>query len=160
MSFFEQMIPHNLKTDGVHPYVTFGTNKTRPKPISPQDLCSPCNGERKKGRESSAIQIGFNAQQKPMEIQVFNGFVKHNNRSNVNTASYSTQLHSPHVLLPFENDSSTYEMLFENTNCCKESCFSLTTHWFGMTFDCWMISVDCLSGKTISWWTADQLDSR
>ena len=51
-----------------------------------------------------------------MEIQVLNGLVKHNDRLNVNAASYSTQPQSPHILLVFANDSATYEMLFESSS--------------------------------------------
>ena len=51
-----------------------------------------------------------------MEIQVLNDLVKHNSRSNVNAASYSTHPQSRHVLLVFANDSPTYEILFESSS--------------------------------------------
>ena len=38
MSVFGQSIPQNLKTDGVHSYLSFGASDTRSKPISRQDV--------------------------------------------------------------------------------------------------------------------------
>ena len=45
----------------------------------------------------------------PMEIQVLNHLVKHKDRLNVNSASYTTHPQSPHVPLLFANDSPIYE---------------------------------------------------
>ena len=57
-----------------------------------------------------------------MEIQVLNGLVKHNDRLNVNAASYSTHPQSSHILIVLANDSSTYEMLFESSSWLTPIC--------------------------------------
>ena len=57
-----------------------------------------------------------------MEIQVLNELVKHNDRLNVNAASYSTHPQSRHMLLVFANDSPTYEMLFESSSWPNSIC--------------------------------------
>ena len=57
-----------------------------------------------------------------MEIQVLNDLVKHNDRLNVNAASYSTHPQSRHVVLVFANDSPTYEMLFESSSWPTSIC--------------------------------------
>ena len=57
-----------------------------------------------------------------MEIQVLNDLVKHNDRLNVNAASYSTHPQSRHMLLVFANDSPTYEMLFESSSLPHSIC--------------------------------------
>jgi hypothetical protein len=105
MSFFGQTVPQNLKTDGVHSYFSFGGNDTRSKPIFRQTASQklppiqqpPAPGASSTyvggGRKKSNLppfKLEFEAQQKPMEIQVLNHLVKHNDRLNVNTASYST----------------------------------------------------------------------
>ena len=43
-----------------------------------------------------------------------NDLLKHDDRLNVNAASYSTHPQSLHILLVFADDSPTYEMLFES----------------------------------------------
>ena len=53
-----------------------------------------------------------------MQIQVLSDRVKHNDRLNVNTASYSTHPQSRHVLLVIVNDLPTYEILFESSSMC------------------------------------------
>ena len=68
------------------------------------------------------FKLEVEAQQKPMEIQVLNYLVKHNDRLNVNTASYSTHPQSRHVLFVFANDSPTYEMLFESSSWPTSIC--------------------------------------
>lgn len=57
-----------------------------------------------------------------MEIQVLNDLVKHNDRLNVNTASYSTHPQSRHILRVFANDSPTYEVLFESSSWPHSIC--------------------------------------
>ena len=128
MSFTGQTVPQNPKTDGVHSYFSFGGNDTRLKPISRQDVSQkssslqqqpPAGGSsaytegRRKRANLPPFKVEFEAQQKPMEIQVLNDLVKHNDRLNVNAASYSPHPQSRHVLLVFANDSPTYEMLFD-----------------------------------------------
>ena len=124
MSFFGQKIPQDSKADGVHSYFSFGGNDTRLKPIFRQDASqistpgelSTYVGERKGRANLPPFKLEFETQQKPMEIQVLNDLVKHNDRLNVNAASYSTHPQSSHILLVFANDSSTYEMLFESSS--------------------------------------------
>ena len=121
MSFFGQTIPHDSKADGVHSYFSLGANEAQAKPTSPQhglEKFSPgrssAHTDRRRRRASlPPFKLEFDAQQKPMEIQVLNDLVKHNDQLNVNAACYSTPPQSPHVLLIFANDSPTYEMLFE-----------------------------------------------
>jgi hypothetical protein len=137
MSFFGQTVPQNLKTDGVHSYFSFGGNDTRSKPIFWQDASqnlssmqqqwppgesSPYTAGRRKKSNLPPFKLEFEAQQKPIEIQVLNALVKHNARLNVNTASYSTHPQSRHVLLIFANDSPTYEMLFESISWPHSIC--------------------------------------
>ena len=121
----------------------------------------------------SPFKLEFKAQQKPMKIQVLNNLVKHNNRLNVNTTSYSTHPRSRHVLLVFANDSPTYERSFENSSWPTSICgltfkvtlpsrnfnvpfYSSQSHSLRMayrldkTFDCSTISVECSSGKNRS----------
>ena len=139
MSFFEQTVPHNLKTDGVHSYFSFGGNDTRSKPIfrqhaskksSSMEQQRPAGGSSaytEGGRKKSNLPLfksKFEAEQKPMKIQVLNDLVKHNGRLNVNNASYSTHPQSPHVLLVFANDSPTYELLFESSSRPTSLCGS------------------------------------
>ena len=137
MSFFGQTVPQNLKTDGVHSYFSFGGNGTRSKPIfrqtasqksppmqqpSASGASSTYVGGRRKRANLPPFKLEFEAQQKPIEIQVLNDLVKHNDRLNVNAASYSTHPQSSHVLLIFANDSPTYEMLFENSSWPHSIC--------------------------------------
>ena len=131
MSFFGQAVPQKLKTDGVHSYFSFGGNDTRSKPIfrqtalqkspplqqsSASGASSTYVGGRRKKSNLPPFKLELEAQQKPMEIRVLNDLVKHNDRLNVNTASYSTHPQSRHVLLVFANDSPTYEILFESSS--------------------------------------------
>ena len=60
--------------------------------------------------------LAESAQKKPMEVQVFKDLVKHNNRLNVNTASYSTHPQSRHALLIFANNSPIHEILSESSS--------------------------------------------
>jgi hypothetical protein len=122
MSFFGQTVPQNLKTDAVHSYFSFGGNGTRSKPISRQDLSPTYTEGRKKGANLPLLNVEFEAQQKPMEMQVLNDLVKDNDRLNVNAASYSTHPQSPHVLLTFANDSSSYGILFESSSWPHSIC--------------------------------------
>ena len=78
-------------------------------------------GRRKKSN-LPPFKLEFEAQQKPMEIQVLNDLVKHNGRLNVNTASYSINPQSRHVLLVFANDAPTYEILFESSSWPTSIC--------------------------------------
>ena len=79
-SFFGQKIPQDPKTSGVHSYFSFGDNETRTKPTSPQhglEKCSPGGSSaHADGRRRSAnlppFKLEFDAQRKPIEIQVFN----------------------------------------------------------------------------------------
>ena len=137
MSFSGKTIPHNMKTDGVHSYFSFGGNHARSKPIfrqtasqklppiqqppAPGASSTHVGGGRKRAN-LPPFKLEFEAQQKPMEIQVLNDLVKHNDRLNVNAASYSTHPQSWHVLLVFANDSPTYEMLFESGSWPHSSC--------------------------------------
>ena len=122
MSFFGYTVPQYLKTYGVHSYLCVRRDDTQLKPISrpyASEKLSPGGSlAYTEGRRTRAnlppFNVEFEAQQKPMEIQVLNDLVKHNDRLNVNAASYSTHPQSSHVLLIFANDSPTYEMLFEN----------------------------------------------
>ena len=124
MSFFRHTIPQNLKTNGVHSYFSFENNDAWTKPTFPQHASkksapggsSPYTQGRRKRANITLFKLDFEAQQKPMEIQVLNDLVKHNDRLNVNAASYSTHPQSPHVLLVFANDSPTYEILFESSS--------------------------------------------
>ena len=124
MSFFGQTVPQNLKTDGVHSYFSFGGNDTRTKPTFPQHASEKsalggslaCNEGRRKRTNLPPFILEFDAQRKPMEIQVLNELVKHIDRLNVNAASYSTHPQSQHVLLIVANDSPTYKMLFESSS--------------------------------------------
>ena len=137
MSFFGQTIPQNPKTNGAHSYFSFGGNDTRSKPIFRQDASqksSPMNQQRPPGESSPYTQgrrkkpnlppfkLEFKDRQKPMEIQVLNDLVKHNDRLNVNAASYSTHPLSPHILLVFANDSPTFEMLYESSSWPHSIC--------------------------------------
>ena len=137
MSFFGQTIPQNPKTNGVHSYFSFGGNDTRSKPIFRQDASqksSPMNLQRPPGESSPythgrrkkpnlpPFKLEFKDRQKPMEIQVLNDLLKHNDRLNVNAASYSTHPLSPHILLVFANDSPTFEMLSESSSWPHSIC--------------------------------------
>ena len=137
MSFFGQTIPQNPKTNGVHSYFSFRGNDTRSKPIFRQDASqksSPMNLQRPPGESSPythgrrkkpnlpPFKLEFKDRQKPMEIQVLNDLVKHNDRLNVNAASYSTHPLSPHILLVFANDSPTFEMLSESSSWPHSIC--------------------------------------
>ena len=137
MSFFGQTIPQNPNTDGVHSYFSLGANDTRLKPIFHQDVSqksssmkqqrppvepSPYTEGRRKRANLPPFKLEFEAQHKPIEIPVLNDLVKHNDRLNVNTASYSTHPQSRHVLLVFANDSPIYEMLFESSSWPTSIC--------------------------------------
>ena len=94
------------------------TNYEKPIPMqqpSASGASSTYVGERRKRANLPPFKLDFEAQQKPMEIQVLNDLVKHIDRLNVNAASYSTHPQSRHMLLVFANDSPTYEMLFESS---------------------------------------------
>jgi hypothetical protein len=130
MSFFGQTIPHDSKADGVHSYFPLGANEAQTKLTSPQhglEKSSPdgssahTDGKRRRAN-LSPFKLEFDAQQKPMEIQVLNELVKHNDRLNVNAASYSTHPQSQHVLLVFVNDPPTDEMLFESSSWPTSIC--------------------------------------
>ena len=137
MSFFGQTVPQNPKTDGVHSYFSFGGNDTRLKPVFRQDVSqksssmkqqrppdesSPYTQGRRKRQNLPPFKLEFKDRQKPMEIQVLNDLVKHNDRLNVNAASYSTHPQSSHILLVFANDSATYEMLFDSSSWPTSIC--------------------------------------
>jgi hypothetical protein len=137
MSFLGQTVPQNLRTDGVHSYFSFGGNDPRSKPIFQQDIShksSPMKQQQPAGESSLCTQprtkksnlppckLEFQAQQKAIEIHVLNDLVKHNDRLNVNTAFYSIHPQSQHVLLVFENDSPTYEVLFESSSWPRLIC--------------------------------------
>ena len=137
MRFFGQRVPQNPQTDGVHSYFSFGGNDARSKPIFRQDASqrlssmqhqrppaesSPHTEGRRKRAILPPFKVEFEAQQKPMEIQVLNELLKQNDRLNVNAASYSTHPQSQHVLLVFANDSPTYEMLFESSSWPHSIC--------------------------------------
>ena len=124
MSFFGQTLPQDPKADGVHSYFSFGANDARTKPKfhqhasekSPPGEASARNDGRRKRANLPPFKLEFDAQRKPMEIQVLNDLVKHNSGLNLNAASYSTHPQSRHVLLVFANDSPTYETLFESNS--------------------------------------------
>ena len=130
VSFFGQTIPQDPNTDGVHSYFSFGGNDTQATPIFPQRALeksspgesSPYTQGRRKRQNLPLFKLEFDTQQKPMEIQVLNELVKHIDRLNVNAASRSTHLQSPHVLLVFANDSSIYELLFESSSWPHSIC--------------------------------------
>ena len=130
MRFFRQKIPQDSKTSGVRSYFSFGDNKTRTKLTFPQHALEKSsrggssahtNGRRRRAN-LPPFKLEFDAQQKPMEIQVLNELVKHNERLNVNAASYSTRSQSSHILLVFANDSPTHEILFESSSWPNSIC--------------------------------------
>ena len=124
MGFFGQTIPQDSKISGVYSYFSFGANDARTKSTSPQyglDKSSPGGSSahtdgRRRRANLPPFKLELDGQPKPMEIQVLNELVKHNDRLNVNAASYSTHPQSRHVLLVFANDSPTYEILFESSS--------------------------------------------
>jgi hypothetical protein len=91
MSFFGQTVPQNLKTDGVHSYLSFGGSDTRSKPIfhrnifhksssmkqqqSPGESSSLYPQTRTKKSKLPPFKLEFDAQQKPMEIHVLNDLI-------------------------------------------------------------------------------------
>jgi hypothetical protein len=115
----------------VHSYFSFGSANARPKPMrtifsssnpSKQQQqqysnASPRMNESKRQKSTlPPVKVEFERQQRPAEIQVLNDLVKHDNRFNVSSASYSTHPHSRHVLLVYANDSVTYERLLESNS--------------------------------------------
>ena len=99
MSFFRQKVTQDSKTSGVHSYFSFGDNDKRTKPTSPQhalEKSSPGGSSahtdgRRKRANLSPFKLEFDAHQKPMETQVFNGWL------NVNAVFYPTHHQSWHV---------------------------------------------------------------
>ena len=118
------------KTSGVRSYFSFGDNDTRTKSTAPQhglEKFSPGESSahtegRRKRANLPPFKLEFDAQQKPMEIQLLNDLLKHSDWLNVNTGSYSTHPQSRHVLLVFANDSPTYEILFESSSWPHSIC--------------------------------------
>jgi hypothetical protein len=116
---------------GVHSYFSFGSADVRGKPKrtifdsskpsqtqqQQSSSASPLTNERKRQKSTlPPVKVEFERQQRPAEIQVLNDLVKHDNRLNVSSASYSTHPHSRHILLVYANDSATYEMLLESNS--------------------------------------------
>ena len=129
MSLFGTKVPQKSPAGGVHSYFSFGSADVRAKPQNPilnsagpspthqkqSSSASPLSNERKRQKSTlPPIKVEFDRHQKPAEIQVLNDLVKHDNRLNVSSASYSTHPHSRHVLLVYAKDSATYEMLLES----------------------------------------------
>lgn len=119
-TFFGQPIPTNAKSEGVHSYFSLGTNANRPKPITREPLTYSEGNKRR--ANLPPFKLEFDAQKKPVEIHVLNELVKHNDRLNVNAASYSTHPLSTHVLLLFANDSPTYETLLDSNSWPPSLC--------------------------------------
>ena len=102
MSFCGQTIPRDSKADGVHSYFSFRGNDTRTKPKFHQhESEKSAPGESsvridRRGKRANLppFKLELEAQQKPMETQVLNDFVKCNGRLYVNTATYSIHLQS------------------------------------------------------------------
>lgn len=116
----EQLNQANKAPTGIHTYFTFGENQTRTKPKSTSAMKNFSAQNRK--NNFPPFKIEFENQQKPIEIHVLNELVKNNNKLNVSSASYSSYPQSRHVLLLFANDSSSYELLFENNTWPKSIC--------------------------------------
>ena len=116
-------------TGGVHSYFSFGSADVRAKPKKTKlssatplqsqqqqsSSASPLTNERNRQKFTlPPIKVEFEGQQGPAEIQVLNNLVKHENRLNVSSASYSNHLHSRYVHLVYTNDSATYEMSLQS----------------------------------------------
>ena len=108
MSFFGTDDPSKPeKLMEFHSYFSFGGNDTRSKPIFSSRgiseivftaaatacwwIIAVCWRKKKRKSNLPPLKLEFEAQQKPMEIQVLNDLVKYNDRLNVNTASDSTR---------------------------------------------------------------------
>ena len=107
MSCFGQTIRQNLRTDRVHSYFSCRGNDTRLKPTSRQDISQKSNPSEPSTYVEGGEAKQGEAQQRPMEIQVLDDPMTHNNRLNVNAASYSIYPQPSHVLLTFANGSPT-----------------------------------------------------
>ena len=119
-----------MKSSGGHSYFSFGGNDTRAKPTFPQHASekSAPGGSfaftegRRKRMNLPPFKLEFDAQRKPIKMQVLKELVKYTDRLNVNTSSYSTHPQSRHVLLVFVNASPTYEMLFKSSSWPHSLC--------------------------------------
>ena len=115
----------------MHSYFTFGSAEARAKPSNStyasakrpstqqnqSSNASPItHGPRRLNSHLPPVKVEFEHQQRPAEIRVLNDLVKHDNRLNVSSASYSTHPLSRHVLRVFANDSATYEMLLQSNS--------------------------------------------
>ena len=122
-------VARSSPTGGVHSYFSFGSADVRAKPKKTMlssatpfqsqqqqsSSASPLTNQRKRQKSMlPPLKVEFEGQQRPAEIQVVNDLVKHGNRLNVSSASYSTHPHSRHVLLVYANDSATCELLMES----------------------------------------------
>ena len=101
----------NIPTS-VHSYFSFGEHQSRTKPKFNSVIQSA--HDKKMKPNFPPFKLEFERQHKPAEIQVLNELVKHNKNLNVSSALYSSYPQTRHVLLLFANDSSSYELLFEN----------------------------------------------
>ncbi|CAF0925140.1 unnamed protein product [Rotaria sp. Silwood1] len=128
----QQITYSDVTTEGVHSYFSFGKAETKLKPLSTKKNFQGLRRTQAQYQTNSSLNNNINArnnqlhlppfkiefenQQKPPEIQVLNDLVKQNHKLNISTAFYSKYIQSHNVLLLFANDSSTYEMLFENSS--------------------------------------------
>ena len=137
MGFIRQTIPQTLRTDEGQAYFSFGSNDTWSKAIfcyhvsqkSSLNESSAYTVRKEKASESAAVQIGVRS-------------AKETNGNSIVQCSYEPQRSiecryyfllnlssiTTLALLHFTNDAWTYEMLFENTMCCRESCASPIVH--------------------------------
>ena len=116
----EQTTQASKAPTSVHNYFSFGENQTRAKPKFNSVIRN--TNEQKTKTNFPPFKIEFENQQKPIEIHVLNELVKHNNKLNVSSASYSSYPQSRHVLLLFANDSFSYEFLVEKSAWPKSIC--------------------------------------
>ena len=93
VSFFGQKIPQDSKSSGVHSYFSFGDNATRTKPTFSQHAFEEssaggslaCTEGRRKRANLPPLKLEFDAQRKPMEIQVLNDWFKGEKRQKQRT---------------------------------------------------------------------------
>ena len=116
----EQTTQASKAPTSVHTYFSFGGNQTRAK-TKFNSAIRNINDQKTK-TNIPRFKIEFVNQQKPIEIHVLNELVKHSNKLNVSSASYSSYPQSRHVLLLFANDSSSYELLVEKSAWPKSIC--------------------------------------
>ncbi|CAF3396181.1 unnamed protein product [Rotaria sp. Silwood1] len=134
----QQITYSDVTNEGVHSYFSFGKAETKLKPLSTKKNFQELRRTQAQYPTTASLNNNINArnnqlhlppfkiefenQQKSPEIQVLNDLVKQNHKLNISTAFYSKYIQSHNVLLLFSNDSSTYEMLFENSSWSNFIC--------------------------------------